>query len=389
MSLDDRKMDTCSLDDLRKEIDGIDTQLVSLLTKRMETVEAVAAYKQSKGIAVLQADREKTLLDRIASLTPPSYQNDVLSLYRYMLDLSRQRQHEVTHIKNKTENPVSALLRGVRAEKPAPRVTVQGIDGSFASAAARGMYPDGTLHYVDSWADVLTAIGNGDCDYGVLPVENSLAGSVNEVFDLLIQYNYFIVKAMPLTVEQCVLGVKGSKLTDIRKVYSHPVALCQCSDFLRNHRDMQSFPCENTAVAAEFVAREGNLEYAAIASKECAQLYGLDILSESIQQSDNNETRFISVSRTPEISDHANKISVVFTLPHVTGSLYRTLMRFAMSGLNLTKIESRPNASQNNFEYYFYLDFNGSMREQNTLALITALHEELPSFRFLGNYFEP
>jgi chorismate mutase/prephenate dehydratase len=285
-------------------------------------------------------------------------------------------------------NEISLLLNNTHTELRNPRVTVQGISGAFSMSAALSMYPKGKMTYVASWENVLYAVEDGSCDYGVLPVENSSAGSVNEVYDLLIKYKHYIVKALPLAVDQCLLGVRGAKLSDIRNVYSIPIAFAQCEDFLRKHHKMQRFPNVNTAVAAEYIAREGKRENAAIASKDCAHIYGLDILANSIQQSNSNTTRFISVSKQSEIPDNANKISLVFTLPHVTGSLYRTLARFALNGLNLTKIESRPNP-QKNFEYYFYLDFTGSIRSKATLDLLTGLSEELPTFCFLGNYFEP
>jgi chorismate mutase/prephenate dehydratase len=377
-----------NLDELRKEIDEIDVQLVTLITRRMEVVDAVAEIKKSEGLTVFHPEREKEVIERASGMVPTQFNYYVMSLYKHILDLSKLRQREVIASASKSKNRFSVILDQPVHELRSPRVTVQGVNGSFASSAGLSMYPTGKMSYVDSWEQVLYAVEDGTCDYGVLPVENSSAGSVNEVYDLLIKYKHFIVKALPLTVDQCLLGIRGAKISDIKNVYSHPMAFPQCNDFLRKHHKMQCFPNVNTAMAAEFVAREGKKEYAAIASKDCAHIYGLDILAENIQQSNSNTTRFISVSKRPEIPDNANKISLFFTLPHVTGSLYRTLLRFALNGLNLTKIESLPNP-QKNFEYYFYLDFKGSVKNEKTLDLLTALNEELPTFNFLGNYFEP
>ena len=361
-----------TLDELRKEIDGVDTELLQLFARRMHLVEEIGLHKKSEGLPVFQPGREKEILTRTVGLLPPHLQYYGASFCKYLIELSRTRQREVLSGEAPPDNVVSVLIRDKKPELKNPRVTVQGIPGSFSMSAALSMYPQGKMSYVSSWEDVLYAVEDGSCDYGVLPVENSSAGSVNEVYDLLIKYKHYIVKALPLSVEQCLLGVRGAKL----------------SDFLRKNHRMQRFPSVNTAVAAEFVAREGKIENAAIASKDCAHIYGLDVLACPIQQSCSNTTRFISVSKRPEIADNANKISLFFALPHTTGSLYRTLARFALNGLNLTKIESRPNP-QKNFEYYFYLDFTGSVKSEATRMLLTSLSEEMPAFCFLGNYCEP
>jgi len=377
-----------TFDELRKEIDGINTQMLTLFAKRMSSVEEMAALKKAEGLPVFHPEREKEILGQVADKVPPHLHYYASSFCKYMMELSRTRQRELMAAAGSPNNEISLLLNNTHTELRNPRVTVQGISGAFSMSAALSMYPKGKMTYVASWENVLYAVEDGNCDYGVLPVENSSAGSVNEVYDLLIKYKHYIVKALPLAVDQCLLGVRGAKLSDIRNVFSIPIAFAQCEDFLRKHHKMQRFPNVNTAVAAEYIAREGKRENAAIASKDCAHIYGLDILANSIQQSNSNTTRFISVSKQSEIPDNANKISLVFTLPHVTGSLYRTLARFALNGLNLTKIESRPNP-QKNFEYYFYLDFTGSIRSKATLDLLTGLSEELPTFCFLGNYFEP
>lgn len=375
-----------TLDELRKEIDDVDAQLVKLFSRRMDAVKQIAQQKKVGGLAIYSADREKLVVDKAMSHSTPELYYYVSSLFRYIMELSKMLQRELL-VESRPLSVVEQYLKNAKTELPTPHVTVQGIKGSFAMAAAQSMYPKAKISYVASWEDVLYAVEDNACDYGVLPVENSAAGSIAEVYDLLIKYKHYIVKAYPLPVDQCLLGIRGATVSDIRNVYSHPAAFPQCEDFLRSHHKMQRFPMVNTAVAAEYVAREGKMEYAAISSRECAHIYGLDILVEAIQQNKANTTRFISVSKRPEIPEKANKISLVFTLPHVTGSLYRTLSRFALSGLNLTKIESRPNP-QKNFEYYFYLDFSGSLRSENTLDLLSALSEELPTFCFLGNYNE-
>lgn len=376
-----------TLDELRVEIDGIDKQIIRLFMQRMETVENVAHVKMEKGLPILCPDREKTIITRnLAQVRSDDYFY-ALSFYQNLLELSRYRQRELLH-EGRAAGPVSELLSHSRRPVGSPRVCVQGVEASYAMAAAKKMYADADITYVHKWEDIFYSLAEGSCDYGVLPVENSRAGSVGEVFDLLIKYRCYIVNAISLPVDHYLLGVRGAKISEIRRVFSHPHAFPQCSAFLQKYPRFELVPYTNTATAAEHVAREGRPENAAIASRDCAALYGLDVLAKSIQTSRSNCTRFIALSRSPEVAPNANKVSLFFTLPHVTGSLYHTLGRFAFNSLNICKIESRP-IPDRNFEYYFYLDFTGSVRATPTLELLDTLSEELPGFNFLGNYFEP
>lgn len=231
-----------------------------------------------------------------------------------------------------------------------------------------------------------STVRSGEADYGIIPVENSSAGSVHEAYDLIIKYKFYISAALDLPVSHCLLGVRGSSLQNVKEVRSHPQGLLQCNEFIHKH-GLTAISCLNTAVAAETVGKLNNPEIAAIASRESAELYNLDILAEGIQTNQNNSTRFIAISRQMQIPQNADKISMLFSLPHTTGSLYSTLSRFAVRGLNLTKIESRP-IQGSNFQYYFYLDFTGSVRDGETVNLLCALHDELPEFAFLGNFPE-
>lgn len=375
-----------TLDEFRMEIDRIDEQIMKLFSERMAIVDDIARLKKAEGLSVMVPDREKEIIEKAMTYVPHAISFYAAALYRRILELSRERQRSL--LSTDYMGPISSLLKSAKPPVDHPRVCVQGVEASFAMSAALRIYPDARLTYVDRWEDVLYALAEGSCDYGVLPVENSLAGPVGEVFDLLIKYRFYIARAISLPVDHYLLGVRGAKLTDIRRVYSHPHAFPQCGDYLKKHPRFELIPYTNTAAAAEYVAREGKKEYAAISSRDCAHLYGLDILAKSIQQSARNCTRFISVARQPEIAPDANKVSLFFMLPHVTGSLYHTLARFAANGININKIESRPNRERN-FEYYFYLDFVGSVRSRLTLNLLNALSEELPGFHFLGNYCEP
>jgi chorismate mutase/prephenate dehydratase len=375
------------LDELRSEIDAIDTQLINLFEKRMRAAKEVAEIKLAEGLPIYNSDREKKILDNICESVSFEYSLYAYSFFYYILELSKTKQREIIRQAGHGDNFFSKLIKNPVDEIAHPDVVAQGVLGAYSNTAAMAMYPDNNLTFVTKWEDVLNYITDGFADYGILPVENSSAGSVTEVYDLLLKYKLFIVKVYAVNVDHYLLGVRGSNINDIKEVYSQAHAFPQCSAFLNRHHKMVKMPYVNTAMAAQMVARDCIKTKAAIASKECAHLYGLDILAESIQNSNNNCTRFVSVSKKIEIHENANKISVVFTLPHITGSLYRTLSLFALNGLNLTKIESRPNPDKN-FEYFFYLDFTGSLNSKNTVNLLSALSEELPNFYFLGSYYE-
>ncbi|MDE6155632.1 MAG: bifunctional chorismate mutase/prephenate dehydratase, partial [Eubacterium sp.] len=189
-----------------------------------------------------------------------------------------------------------------------------------------------------------------------------------------------------LKIEHCLCAKEGTKYEDISDVYSHPQALSQCNNFLKNF-DFTGINFTNTAAAAKFVAESNKNDIAVICSELAAKKYGLKILKRNVQNNNNNRTRFIVISKELIIDDNADKISLIFSAPHTTGSLYRVLGRFSMAGLSLTKLESRPIENQD-FNYHFYVDVMGSVRDNSTLDLMCALYDELPEFEFLGNFFE-
>lgn len=377
-----------NLDETRRKIDNIDAQLLQLFEKRMQAVLEVAHYKKEHGLTVFDSARERAVLDRVHEAALPEMADLAVSFWKSLIELSKCLERKMMEEDIPGVQEVQKLLSMAKPPIKQPRVMVQGTAGAYAHQAAMQMYPDGKIAFVERWADVFHALQDGACDYGVLPVENSNAGSVSEVYDLMKTYQFFIVKAYPLPVRHCLLGVRGATLHDIRKVYTIPIAFQQCGGFFEKYHRMVQVPFSNTALAAEHIARLGDRTCAALCSRECASLYGLDILAENIQQTSSNCTRFISIARQVEIPENANKISVLFTLPHVTGSLQRTLARFAHCGLNLTKIESRPHPGKN-FEYVFYLDFTGNLRIPSTTTLLGTMKEELLSFHLLGNYYEP
>lgn len=266
------------------------------------------------------------------------------------------------------------------------KIAYQGIKGANSYEAAQRLFAESDLVAYKSFDDVFKAVEDGECVYGVLPVENSTAGSVAAVYDLILRYRFYIVGALDLSIDYCLAGLKQSTLGDIEKVISHPQALSQCEQYI-SRMGYESTACSNTAVAARDTAREKRLNLAAVCSYKAAEEYGLKVLDDHLQDNKNNTTRFIVISKKLYINENANKVSLCFSLPHVTGALFHMLQRFDALGLNLTKIESRP-IPDKDFEYLFYLDFSGSVKSEGVTSLLCELSEEMPEFSFLGNYNE-
>ncbi len=371
------------LSEIRVEIDNIDRELLDLFRRRMDCAKEVAAYKQANHIPVLNAAREHEILDRI-ELDGGEYGAYARLLYTNIMELSRSLQHKLLgsgkEMREMIQNASSALERGN------VRVAYQGIEGANSHEATLRLFPKAKLTHYATFADVFDAVSSGEVTYGVLPVENSTAGSVSAVYDLILQHRFYIVGALDLPIDHYLCGLKQSELDDIEIVWSHPQALSQCADYIdRNGYEQRS--CANTAIAARDVAHEKRLNVAAICSKGAADEYGLKVLDSHLQSNSGNTTRFIVISKELIIPDGANKVSLCFSLPHVQGSLYTLLCRFNSLGLNLTKIESRPIPGKD-FEYLFYLDFSGNVHSDSVTELLSQLREEMPEFSFLGNYNE-
>ncbi len=370
-----------NLDEIRQKIDEIDRQLVPLLAARMDCSETVAQIKQREGLPVLHPEREQKILDKVRE-AGGKRGDQVAAVYREIMQASRALQLGLIA----GDTPLKAELLSASNALPEGSVACFGAEGAFCHAVARHCFPEAPIGYFGHFADVFEAVESGRATLGVVPVENSNAGSVGEVYDLILRYRHFIVTSAVLPVRQNLLSVPGATLEEITDVYSHPQGLSQCAAFLQQHH-LKAHECDSTAAAAKQVAEWGDRQRAAIASDEAARVYGLAVLRPSIQTVQHNFTRFIVISKRLVALPNSNKISVVFTVPHVTGSLYQVLDRFAMQGLNLTKIESRA-AGNGNFEYQFYLDFAGRATDAGTVSLLSALSVELPQFSFLGNYPE-
>lgn len=371
------------LGEIRIEIDKIDSELIELFKKRMDCAKAVGLYKKENNIPVLNQNRENEILDNVEE-KGGEYGSHARLLFSNIMELSRALQHNIVGSGKKLRADILNASSKMQAENV--KVGYQGIKGANGHEATLKLFPNGEAVNYKTFADVFDAVDREEVTYGVLPVENSTAGSVSAVYDLILKHRFYIVKALDLPIDYCLAGLKQSEFSDIEKVWSHPQSLSQCANYIAKH-NFDSTPFENTAVAAREAANEKRLNVAAICSYKAAEEYGLKILDNHLQDDKGNTTRFIVISKTLCIPENANKISLCFSLPHVTGSLYGLLCRFNSLGLNLTKIESRPRKGKD-FEYLFYLDFSGSVHSDNVIDLISQLSEEMPEFSFLGNYCE-
>lgn len=371
---------------LRKEIDDIDNQLIPLLMKRMEIAGQVADYKVKRGIPVLNEEREQQILDNVAEKC--GEQGEIIkTVFSATMDASRALQHRIIGGGQELRNQINeALTEDSTLSTEEGFVACQGIEGAYSGVTANSIFPDAKVKFYKQFEDVFEAVNRGEASYGVIPVENSTAGSVHESYDLIMKYRFYVVGAYDLRIEHCLCAKAQTKYEEITDVYSHPQALSQCNNFIKNF-DFTGVNYTNTAAAAKFVAESPKNNISVICSELAAKKYGLKILKRNIQNNNNNTTRFIVISKKLVIDENARKISLIFSVAHRTGSLYRILGRFSMAGLNLTKLESRP-IENSDFSYYFYVDVLGSVRDEKTLDLICALSDELPDFEFLGNFNE-
>ena len=370
------------LNEIRKDINEIDDKLLELYKRRMDCAEEVGYYKKENNIPILNEKREEDILNKIEE-NGGKYGASARMLYSTIMELSRALQYNIVESGKALRETLAKAEEAV--PKTGVKVAYQGIKGANGHEAALRLFPEGEVLPYKSFEDVFLAVENGEVSFGVVPVENSTAGSVSAVYDLILKHRFYIVGALDLHIDYCLCGLKQSDFSDIEKVWTHPQSIAQCENYIAKN-NFEAVPKANTAFAARDVAEEKRLNVAAICSYKAAEEYGLKILDNHIQDIDKNTTRFIIISKKLYIPAEADKISLCFNLPHVTGSLYSVLCRFNSLGFNLTKIESRPIGS--GFEYLFYLDFTGNVHSEDAVALLCRMSEEMPNFSFLGNYSE-
>ena len=374
------------LKDYRDKLDRIDDQMAALFKERMETVREVADYKREHNTPVLASGRERDILYRVTGLCGGELEEYTKILWSTLLELSRDYQQDYLTI---GESPLCRqILEAAERTGEFPRravVACQGVEGAYSQIACDKLFPLSQILYCNRFDGVFRAVESGMCRYGILPIENSAAGSVTEVYDLMEKYDCKIVRSLKLKVEHCLLAKPGVKLSDVREVVAHEQALDQCSDFLKSS-GAKITVFSNNAAAAKYVAESGRADLAAIASAYCGRLYGLEALSDHVANTDHNYTRFICISRDLEIYDGANKITFVASASHRPGSLYSLIAKFATRGLNISKLESRPIPGKD-FEFRFYFDVEASVKSKDTQTILSQLEKE-DFFTFLGAYSE-
>lgn len=377
-----------NLDQLRNDIDNIDRQITDLFKKRMETSIEVAKYKKEHKVPVLNSNREKEVLHKVSEQIGEPFDGYARLLFNTIFDASRSCQNNYFARKSDLADEIERALEETPKIFPNKAVVAcQGVPGSYSQAACEKLFEVPSTMFFNSFEGVFNAVEKGLCRYGILPIENSSYGSVGAVYDLMRNYNFHIVKSIRLRVSHNLMAKPGTKLSDVKEIFSHEQAIGQCGEFLKSLKDVKVTVCGNTALAAKMVAESDRTDVAAISSKECLDLYGLELLKKHIQLSDNNYTRFICISKKMEIYPGANKISLILSLPHVPRSLYHTIAKFAALGINLTKLESRP-IPGSDFEFMFYFDLETSVYSQELMNLLSELENQPETFVFLGSYSE-
>ena len=376
------------LNELRIQLDQIDREMVALFEKRMRVCEDVARWKMANDRPVLDAGREKEKLQAVADQLPEDLQEYGMSLYSLLMELSRSSQTRLMgHEKDLTHAIQAAIDTTAPLFPPSAMVACQGVEGAYSQQAAEKLFRHPMVMYFSNFEGVFAAIEKGLCRYGVIPLENSTAGSVNMVYDLMMRHNFRIVRSVRLKVDHNLLSRPGAKLADIREIYSHEQAIGQCSTFLQAHPEIRVVRCANTAEAARLVSQSDRRDIAALSSRACAELYGLQNLAPSCQDQGNNYTRFICIGRELEIYPGADRTSLMVVLPHRPGSLYKLLSRFYALGINLNKLESRP-LPDRDFEFMFYFDLDTSVYSPQFMQLMGELDTVCESFTYLGSYSE-
>ncbi len=373
------------LQQLRGEIDVIDRQIAALLQQRMDVTGRVGQYKLRHGMKVLDVERERQVLAAKAEMSDdPAVQSALVTLFEAIMAISRRQQHQMVQEDSADYDAYLAARAAARIPLSQPRVLYQGGPGAYADEAAAAVFGAQTCRsHVATWEEIFQALQEGRADYGVVPIENSSTGSILQVYDLLARYGAYIVGEQTVRVSHCLLAPPGADLDGLRDVYSHEQGLSQCAPFLKEHPDWEQHAMLNTAAAAKYVSETGDKTKAAIGSRRCAGLYGLEPLAQSINFNQNNFTRFVVVSPVMEKRPEADKISVQFTLPNHSGTLHQIMSVFAVAGLNMVKLESRPIPGKS-WEYLFFADFTGDLDELG--GIVRELTQIATRFHILGNY---
>ena len=377
-----------SLEKHRKRIDEIDEKLTQLFLERMEVSADIAAFKKENGLPIRDPGREREKLASIMEKASDEMQPYLRSLYLTLFEVGRAHQHRLSGTSSNLYERVEAAIAETPKILPdAPLVACQGVEGAYSQIACEKMFTAPSIMYFSNFESVFSAIDQGLCRYGVLPLENSTAGSVNAIYDLMMKYDFSIVRSARIKVDHCLLVNRGSSINDIKEIFSHEQAFAQCAGFIKSLGKVKITPCENTAGAAKMLYESGRKDAAALSSSSCAELYGLECLRSSVQDHGGNFTRFICISKKLEVYPGADKTSVMLILPHKPGSLYHALSSLYALGVNINKLESRP-LPESDFEFMFYFDLSTSVYSESFKQMLVRLEESSKMLRYLGSYME-
>ena len=371
--------------ELRNQLDDIDEKIVKLYEERMEICSRVADYKIKTGKKVFDKTREEEKLRKVKSLTHNEFNAyGVQELFEQIMSMSRKLQYnKLAEVGSVGRLP---FIKVDKLDVEKARVVFQGAEGAYSQMAMMKYFGEQVnCFHVDTFRDAMCAIEEGSADFAVLPIENSTAGIVNEIYDLLVEFENYIVGEQIIKIEHCLMGLPGTDFEQIRTVYSHPQSLMQSARYLNEHDTWRQISMQNNAFAARKVSQDGDKSQVAIASEQAAQIYGLDILERGVNQSETNSTRFIIVTNQKIFLKDANKVSICLEVSHESGSLYHMLSHFIYNNLNMTKIESRP-IEERNWEYRFFIDFEGNLADSAVKNALRGLRDESRSMKILGNY---
>lgn len=378
------------LSELRQEIDRIDAEIFRLFSERAEVSGDVAAYKREHGMRVFDPARERAKVADAASRAPEDLATYAQVLMELLMEASRSRQHAL--LADSADDPTLARIQQARAATPelfppSARVSCQGVEGAYSQIAAERIFRHPQISYAPTFDAVFRTVEQGLARYGVLPLENSTAGSVNQMYDLMMEHSFHIVRTTRVKIDHNLLALPGAEFSSIRDIYSHEQAIGQCAEFLSGLPDVRVHVCENTAVAARRVAESGRTDAAALSSRPCADLYGLEVLASAVQDRDNNYTRFACISKDLEVYPGADRASLMIVLPHAPGALYKLLAKFYALDINILKLESRP-IPERDFEFMFYFDIACPVAAPEFSSLMATIGSLCQECRFLGSYTE-
>jgi len=378
-------MKNLDLMECRNKLDVIDREIVRLFEERMQVCGDVAEYKIATGKAVYDAERERQKIAAVQEMAGSEFnQTAVKEIFSQLMAISRKYQYGLLAAHGKTESLGFEEVEDLK--KDGIRVVFQGVEGAYSHAAVRTYFGEqADAYHVPKFEDTMREVEEGRADYAVLPIENSTAGFVIDNYDLLAKYQNYIVGEVYIPISHMLLGRPDAELSDVKTIYSHPQALMQCTEYLDLHKEWNRISVLNTAVAAKKVMEEGDKSQAAIASRVAGELYGLKELAEGINNEKCNTTRFIVLAKRPVYEKRASKISIMFEIPHVSGSLYNILGNFIFNGVNMIMIESRP-IPEKTFEYRFFVDFEGNLSDASVRNALTGIRAEASVLKILGNY---